>query len=95
VFGNITDDDIERTVGYLPMFCAPGATVIWTRYRKAPDLTPTVRGWFERCGFDEVAWDAPDGLFVGVGTHRLAAAPMPFDPGVNLFTFVDYDKFLG
>jgi hypothetical protein len=34
VFGNISDADVERTVGALPAFCAPGATVIWTRHRR-------------------------------------------------------------
>jgi hypothetical protein len=43
VFGNITDADIDRTIGYLPTFCAPGATLIWTRHRMAPDATPRIR----------------------------------------------------
>src|SRR5690242_10949974 len=46
VFGNITDDDMFHTVGRLPMLCAPGATVIWTRHRRPPDITPRVRDAF-------------------------------------------------
>ena len=89
IFGNIADADIRNFVELLPTLCAPDATVIWTRHRRAPDLTPRVRAWFERAGFDEVGFDAPDeqGL-VGVGTHRLVAHPRPFEPGRRLFTFV-------
>lgn len=43
VFGNISDDDIHRTVAAFPSLCAPGAAVIWTRHRRAPDLTPGPR----------------------------------------------------
>ena len=37
VFGNISDDDIAATIAaVLPSFCAPGASVIWTRHRSPP-----------------------------------------------------------
>ena len=36
VFGNITDEDIERTVGTCCQLCKTGGTVIWTRQRSAP-----------------------------------------------------------
>src|SRR5262245_20309133 len=39
VFGNISDRAVARTIAYLPRLCAPGATAIWTRHRKPPDLT--------------------------------------------------------
>jgi hypothetical protein len=29
--------DVERTILALPMLCAEGATVIWTRHRRPPD----------------------------------------------------------
>ena len=61
VFGNISDADIERTIDTLPSLCAPGATVIWTRHRRPPDLTPEIREWFVDAGFDEVAFEGPDG----------------------------------
>lgn len=88
VFGNITDDDIARTVERLPQLCAEGATVIWTRHRYAPDLTPAIRGWFDRFGFDEVAFEGPDEFLFGVGANRLRSAPAPLQPGVRLFSFV-------
>ncbi len=91
VFGNITDDDIARTVHALPGLCAPGATVIWTRHRFPPDLTPTIRSWFEAVGFTEVAFDAPGGTFFSVGVHRFAGDPRPLEPGRRMFAFVGFD----
>ena len=90
VFGNVTDDDVMRTIDLLPTLCAPGATVIWTRHRRAPDLTPAVRRRFAAAGFEEVAFHALDGTTQGVGMHRLTAAPCPFAPDERLFTFVGY-----
>jgi hypothetical protein len=87
VFGNIVDADIRATVAALPRLCAAGATVIWTRTREAPDLTPALRGWLAEDGFVEEAFEAPDGVRFSVGVHRLAAEPQPLGEG-RLFTFV-------
>lgn len=88
VFGNVSDEDVRRTVTSLPMLCAPGATVIWTRHRKAPDLTPAIREWFAQAGFEEQAFDIPgDGASWSVGVHVLAGEPAAFEAGQRLFTF--------
>jgi hypothetical protein len=88
VFGNLTDAHIERTVRSLPMLCAKGATAIWTRHRRAPDLTPSIRKWFAEAGFDEVAFEPVARTDASVGVARLAVAPAPFQPDVRLFRFV-------
>jgi len=89
IFGNVPETDIERTIGLLPMLCTTGATVIWTRHRREPDLTGTVRGWFAATGFEEVGFDAPgEHPFVGVGAHRWPGAPGVVRPGVGFFRFV-------
>jgi hypothetical protein len=90
VFGNITDDDVHRTVASLPQLCAAGATVIWTRTREAPDLTPTLRMWLHDTGFVEEAFHAPDGVRFTVGVHRLTAAPSALDEAGLMFTFVNH-----
>lgn len=95
VFGNISDRDIETTVAALPTLCSAGATVIWTRHRKSPDLTPSVRQWFADAGFQEDAFEALAGTSVGVGVHRLVGHPAAFEPGRRLFDFVGYDSLLG
>ena len=95
VFGNITDDDIAHTVRTLPQLCAPGATVIWTRHRLDPDVTPTIRGWFEAAGFEELHFDAPADDFFTVGAHRLHARPRPVQPSTRLFDFVGLRELRG
>jgi hypothetical protein len=89
IFGNVSDEDIERTAAAAPALCAPAATVIWTRHRRPPDLTPRIRGWFLASGFDEVAFDVPDQALTGVsvGVGRLAVAPPAAPPDGPLFTF--------
>ncbi|HEY1639523.1 MAG TPA: SAM-dependent methyltransferase [Streptosporangiaceae bacterium] len=88
IFGNISDADIERTARAAPALCRAGATVIWTRHRREPDLTPRIRAWFTAAGFDEAAFDPlPAGGSVGAGClrGRLPAA-LPAGPP---FTFRD------
>jgi hypothetical protein len=80
IFGNVSEDDIRRTAQAAPALCAAGATVIWTRHRRAPDLTPRTREWFRAGGFEEVAFDTPD-------TEALAGAPQARLPHRPLFTF--------
>ena len=87
VFGNISDSDIHATIACLPSLLARNATVIWTRHRRDPDLTPTVREWFGEFGFEEVAFDTEEGVLFSVGTHRLIRDPQTFDPNQKLFTF--------
>jgi hypothetical protein len=88
IFGNVSEDDIRRTAQAAPALCAPGATVIWTRHRRPPDLTPRIRDWFRGAGFDEVAFDEPDTeTLIGVGAGRLAVPPPAVLPGGPLFTF--------
>lgn len=88
VFGNVVDGDIRRTVLSLPQFCTEGATVIWTRHRRPPDLTPTVRGWFVEADFEELAFDAPDDALFSIGCNRLVGKPVALVPGQQLFEFV-------
>ena len=89
VFGNISDDDIERTIAALPRLCAKDAIVIWTRHRKAPALTPRIRRWFARAGFDEVSFRDPPKTMFAVGSNLLAVRPQPLGPDEQLFQFLD------
>lgn len=91
VFGNINDSDVEATVRYLPRLCAEAATVVWTRGRFAPDLTPTIRSWFSDSGFDELEFVTIADSTAAVGAARLSGTPPAFVPGVRLFTFLPDD----
>jgi Methyltransferase domain len=88
IFGNISDQDIERTVRNVSMLCQTGASVIWTRHRNEPDLTPRIRNWFAESGFEELSFDAIDNESKsGIGTVRLTGDPLPFEPAYRFFTF--------
>jgi hypothetical protein len=89
VFGNISEEDIKRTIEYLPCLCSPNATVIWTRgSRPERDVAIEVRWWFNERGFEEIAFVAPAGERFRVGAHRLTAAPRALERGVSLFQFL-------
>lgn len=91
IFGNISHSDIKRTVEAAPALCADGATVIWTRHRGLPDLTPQLRAWFAGQGFEEVAFDAIEAVGphspLSVGVNRLHKARPGILPASPLFTF--------
>jgi hypothetical protein len=90
VFGNVSDEDVRGFIEHLPSLCAPDGAVVWTRHRRHPDLTPTIRQWFETAGFDTVTFVSPGPNSWSVGVQRRATggvvdAPLPRD--VRLFTF--------
>ncbi|KUL25329.1 class I SAM-dependent methyltransferase family protein [Actinoplanes awajinensis] len=88
IFGNISDADVRTTIEAVPELCAPGAEVVWTRHRREPDLTPSIRGWFADSGFEEVAFVAPEDELWSVGVHRLVTTPRPLEFGRHWFTFL-------
>jgi hypothetical protein len=90
VFGNITDEDIERTIDSCSQLCQTGGTVIWTRHRAAPDRVPLICERFKVRGFD-LQWLSQRDAGFGVGVHRFTGEPQPLVPGMNMFTFVGYD----
>lgn len=88
IFGNVSDDDVKTIVTAAPALCTVGATVIWTRHRRSPDLTPQLRAWFAEQGFDEVAFESLDtGKPTAVGVSRLRRRTAATPPGHRLFTF--------
>jgi len=88
VFGNISDADVHRTIEALPELCAPGATVIWTRTRRPPDLTVQIRGWLAQTGFVEQAFHSPEDALFSVAVHRFVGAPRTLKVPGELFTFI-------
>jgi hypothetical protein len=90
LFGNITAEDIQRTIGYCTRLCTTGGTVIWTRGRSYPDLVPEICSWFRGHGF-ELRWLSEPGAGFGVGVHRFTGVPRPLPRGERMFSFVGYD----
>lgn len=88
IFGNLSDEHVRRLIEVSPQLCAAGAEVVWTRHRHAPDLTLSIRNWFEAAGFVEVAFVSPGPGDWAVGVHRSTNVPQPLEPGQHWFTFV-------
>ncbi|HET9060755.1 MAG TPA: hypothetical protein VFN61_12605 [Acidimicrobiales bacterium] len=89
IFGNISNEDLERTVKYAPQLCNPGATVVWSRARQDGDVNDQVRQWFAEAGFAEVAYEAPDfGSKPAVGVCVYEGPAVTLSEGGRLFTFV-------
>jgi hypothetical protein len=87
VLGNISDDDVRATIAVLPQLCAADATVIWTRTRREPDLTPSIRQWLAAEGFVEQAFTAPDDVLFAVGAHRFTGRPRELTAAGRFFRF--------
>jgi hypothetical protein len=86
VFGNISDEDIERTIAHCPQLCAPGGTLIWTRHRREPDMVPRICDWLREQGF-ELQWLSDPVQRWGVGVHRFGGEPKPLARDERLFSF--------
>jgi hypothetical protein len=89
IFGNISDDDIQATIAAIPELCRSGACVIWTRHRRAPDLTPSVRTWFDAAGCVSTGLVSAGVGGFAVGAERFAGTPMRMSRSEPLFTFRD------
>lgn len=91
LFGNISKPDIANVLAEMPHLCTAGATVIWTRHRRAPDHTTVIRAQLAALGFTDLGFDAGDaggGTPFGVGSSRFDGQPLPYRPGRRFFTFV-------
>jgi len=87
MFGNMTADDIRRTIGFCTQLCAHGGTVIWTRNRQEPDQVPRICDWFAEDGF-ALVWVSDPAEGWGVGAHRFTANPVPLERGARMFRFI-------
>ncbi|GAA3051243.1 hypothetical protein GCM10010464_14500 [Pseudonocardia yunnanensis] len=89
IFGNISDEDIARTIAAVPALLVAGGTVVWTRSTREPDVTPRLRSWFSDAGVAETAFVAAPkpGWAVGAGVLREASVPLERDR--RLFSFVE------
>jgi predicted RNA methylase len=87
IFGNIAEEDIFATIRALPQFCAPGATVLWSRGRQLRDITDRIRDAFTEAGFAETAFHRPEDATFQIGAARYHGPAQRLQPA-RLFTFV-------
>jgi ubiquinone/menaquinone biosynthesis C-methylase UbiE len=90
IFGNLSDEDVRRTIGYCATLCAPGGSTVWTRHRNEPDLVPKICDWFEEYGFELEFVTEPGDFGVGAHRRRADAEPRALPPGETMFTFIGY-----
>jgi hypothetical protein len=88
IFGNITDEDVFNTIDHSSQLVKPGGSVLWTRGRRSPDLTPAIRERFAEAGFEQVEFVAPPDMVFTVGCHRFVGAGQPLTVHDHLFTFI-------
>lgn len=89
VFGNITGDDVARTVACCTQLCSTGGTLVWTRHREPPDQVPRICRLLEDRGFVRQWLSDPDAGY-GVGVHRFTGETQPLSLEERMFTFVGY-----
>jgi hypothetical protein len=88
VLGNLTEDGVFTLIDRLPSLCAPGATLVWTRHRRPPDLTPRIRSALADIGFEEVAFHSLETSWGCVGSTRWTGSDAGVTTGGRLFEFV-------
>jgi SAM-dependent methyltransferase len=88
IFGNISDEDLKRTIDAAPQLCRPGGALIWSRGRDLNDRNDSVRACFADAGFTEVDYLVRDAVGgPALGLVRYDGPVVALDPNRRLFTF--------
>ena len=91
IFGNISNDDVRRTIQKAPRLCRPGAVLLWSRSTDGVDRNRSVRGWLIKAGFSELDYkefDHAQGERAALGAARYDGPMQPLMPGQQIFTFL-------
>jgi hypothetical protein len=89
IFGNISDADLWRLLGFAPQLCASGATLLWSRGLDESDRNDQVRGRLGAAGFTELDYSTSGGDdAAALGVVRYDGPPVELRPGQPLFTFL-------
>jgi len=89
IFGNVSDDDVRRTIMTAPQLCRPGATLLWSRATN--DANSLVHGVLAAAGFVELDYrefDQDEGERAALGSARYDGPSQPLITGQQLFTFL-------
>jgi hypothetical protein len=91
IFGNISDDDVRRTIMTAPQLCRQGTMLLWSRATSPDDANSLVRGGLPAAGFVELDYrefDQGESERAALGAARYDGPPQPLITGQQLFTFV-------
>jgi hypothetical protein len=86
VFGNLERSQVEQCIATLPVACAQGASLLWTRGRGPEDPGPDLDRWLRVAGFEPVARVAPERARYRVGVDTYVGPARQPAPGERLFT---------
>ncbi len=84
---HISDVDIERMIREIPRLCKSDATVVWTRHRREPDLTPSILQWLSDAGCEPTEFESPGPGSYAVGSCRVRRTDPTAKLPQSLFTF--------
>jgi Putative methyltransferase len=90
ILGNISDDDVRRTIMTAPQLCRHGATLLWSRATSADDANSLVRKLLPAARFAELDYrdfDSGEEERAALGSARYDGPPQPLITGQQLFTF--------
>jgi hypothetical protein len=91
IFGNVSDEDVRRTIHAAPQLCRPGACLLWSRGTSGTDRNGSIRSSLAEAGFVELDYgefDQAQGERAAFGSARYEGASQPLITGRQLFTFV-------
>jgi len=91
IFGNISTEDLRRTIMTAPQLCRPGAVMLWSRGTSGSEANSLVRGWLTDAGFVELDYrefDQAEGERAALGSARYVGPPQPLITGRQMFTFL-------
>lgn len=88
IFGNVALEDVFHTIDCLPQLCNANAIVLWTRSRRAPDVTTVIRQYFISRRFRELKFEAPKEALFSVGMNMFEGRPLMPNHGERLFSFL-------
>jgi SAM-dependent methyltransferase len=91
IFGNISDDDLRRTIRTAAQLCRPGGTLLWSRATRPEEANSLVRGVLETAGFVELDYrefDRDEGERAALGSARFDGPSQPLITGQQVFTFL-------
>lgn len=88
VLGNISQEDLTRTIAATPQFCRRGTMLVWSRGRDRDDVNDQVRSQFQDAGFAELDYaELNRESKSALGAVRYQGPPVELVPNQRLFTF--------
>ena len=87
VFGQLSMEDVVRTITLLTEICKTGGSVIRTTYEVLSEKQVAIEGHFADHAFEQVGFELTSGKTYGVVQHRYRGEPQPLSHPARIFTY--------